>query len=145
MLPRFSYSPFSCTPSHSLPIQGNRDCYGVIEHPILGNVLVIHMTFFLWAYIHRIQVLVFECYDHVVPCSTNSNKSFKGFHLECDNEQYVKVFFSSQNKITRNLISQLFQPLGEILSYYNGKWFSTHHFWFRSSRNLKFWLNTCMT
>ena len=41
--------------------------------------------------------------------------------------------------------SQLFQPLGERLSQYNGKRFSSHHFGFKSSRNLKFSLNTRMT
>ena len=28
--------------------------------------------------------------------------------------------------------SQLFQPLGEKLSYYNGKWFSSHRFGFKA-------------
>ena len=40
--------------------------------------------------------------------------------------------------------SQLFQPLGEMLSYYNENWFSSHHFGFRSSGKLKFGLNTHM-
>ena len=36
------------------------------------------------------------------------------------------------------LYTQLFQPLGEKLGYYNGKWFSSHHFGFKSYRKLKF-------
>ena len=34
--------------------------------------------------------------------------------------------------------AQLFQPLGEKLSYYNGKGFLSHHFGFKRSRKLKF-------
>ena len=40
---------------------------------------------------------------------------------------------------------KLFQPLGELLSYYNEKWFSIHHFGFGNSGKLKFGLNTHMT
>ena len=43
------------------------------------------------------------------------------------------------------LFSQPFQALGEMWSYYNGKWFLSHHFGFRSSGKLKFGLNTHMT
>ena len=38
---------------------------------------------------------------------------------------------------TNQICSQLFQPLGEKLSYYNGKWFPSHHFGFKGSRKLK--------
>ena len=34
--------------------------------------------------------------------------------------------------------TQLFQPLGKKLSYYNGKWFSCHHFGFKSFKKLTF-------
>ena len=45
---------------------------------------------------------------------------------------------------SRNVRAQLFQPLCEMLSYYNGNWFSSHPFVFRSSGKLKFGLNTHM-
>ena len=63
---------------------------------------------------------------------------------------------TSQGTITTSIIwclpyfnltysAQLFQSLGEILSNYNGKWFSSHQFGLRSSGKLKFGLNTHMT
>ena len=59
------------------------------------------------------------------------------------NDGRSNVYDFSEFKVVSN--SQLFQPLGEKLSYYNGKWFSSHHFGFKCSRKLKFWLNTDMT
>ena len=60
----------------------------------------------------------------------------------------AKVFFvflaPSQFYFCKLCASQLFQTLGEMLSYYNGIWFSSHHFGFRSSKKLKFGLNTHM-
>ena len=37
--------------AHSMPHQGNRDCYGAIEHQIIGNVLGNQEKFFF--YEHR--------------------------------------------------------------------------------------------
>ena len=52
----------SCTPyhskPHSLPRQGNRHCYGAIEHLILGYVLGIKEIFFLRAWILRINFFI---------------------------------------------------------------------------------------
>ena len=42
-------------------------------------------------------------------------------------------------------MSQLYQLLGKMWSYYNGKWFLSRHFVFRSSGKLKSGLSTYMT
>ena len=49
-------------------------------------------------------------------------------------QPYITIFYT-----------QLFQPLGELGSCYNGKWFSSHRFGFRSSGKLKFGLSNHMT
>ena len=57
----------------------------------------------------------------------------------------VRNMYRTRFKLLPFACTQLFQPLGEMLSYYNGNWFSSHHFGFRSSGKLKFGLNTHMT
>ena len=54
-----------------------------------------------------------------------------------------KKVFSKPKSI--EVYAQLFQPLGELFSCYNGKGFSSHRFGFGSSKKLKFGLNTHMT
>ena len=44
-----------------------------------------------------------------------------------------------------NLHTQQFQPLGEMWSYYIGKWFLSHYFVFRCSGKQKLGQNARMT
>ena len=58
-----------CTPSdsqaHSLPHQGNRDCYEAIEHLVLGNVIGIQEVFFL----RGVYAPATFCHETVYLCS----------------------------------------------------------------------------
>ena len=55
------------------------------------------------------------------------------------------IFLSLEVKRCAKTRSQLFQSLGELWRFYDGKWFSSHRFGFKSSGKLKFGLNTHMT
>ena len=68
--------------------------------------------------------------------SLSWQKKYENLPISCRSQGDL---YSFKEELCSQFVPQLFQPLGEKLSYYNEKWFSSHHFGFKSSRKLKFY------